>query len=106
MSTATINVPDATGHFGQFGGCFAPETLMTPLDDLGQAYEEAKADPSFQAELDDLLQNYCGRPSPLYFAERWTKHLGGAKIYLKRDEFKRLNGKTVDEVRDFYLPFI
>jgi len=59
---------------------------MTPLDDLGAAYEEAKADPSFQAELDDLLQNYCGRPTPLYFAERWTEKLGGAKIYLKRED--------------------
>lgn len=59
---------------------------MSPLDELSQAYEEAKADPSFQAELDDLLQNYCGRPTPLYFAERWTEKLGGAKIYLKRED--------------------
>ncbi len=86
MSTAVASVPDATGHFGQFGGCFAPETLMTPLDDLGHAYEQAKNDPSFQAELDDLLRNYCGRPTPLYFAERWSERLGGAKIYLKRED--------------------
>ncbi|MFT6178776.1 MAG: tryptophan synthase beta chain [Akkermansiaceae bacterium] len=59
---------------------------MTPLDDLSAAYEEAKADPAFQAELDDLLHNYCGRPTPLYFAERWTEKLGGAKVYLKRED--------------------
>jgi len=78
--------PDATGHFGQFGGMFVPETLMSPLQELAIAYAEAKADPAFQAELDDLLHNYCGRPTPLYFAERWTNLLGGAKIYLKRED--------------------
>ncbi len=78
--------PDVKGHFGQFGGMFVPETLMTPLQDLARAYEEAKADPSFQEELDDLLKNYVGRPTPLYFAERWTEKLGGAKIYLKRED--------------------
>jgi tryptophan synthase beta chain len=65
---------------------FVPETLMTPLQDLAKAYAEAKADPAFQAELDDLLKNYVGRPTPLYFAERWTEKLGGAKIYLKRED--------------------
>jgi tryptophan synthase beta chain len=65
---------------------FVPETLMTPLQDLAKAYEEAKADPAFQAELDGLLKNYVGRPTPLYFAERWTEKLGGAKIYLKRED--------------------
>lgn len=84
MTTATL--PDAKGHFGQFGGMFVPETLMTPLQDLAKAYEEAKADRSFQAELDGLLKNYVGRPTPLYFAERWTEKLGGAKIYLKRED--------------------
>jgi tryptophan synthase beta chain len=79
-------VPDATGHFGPFGGMFVPETLMTPLQDLAVAYDEARKDPSFQAELDDLLHNYVGRPTPLYFAERWTENLGGAKIYLKRED--------------------
>ena len=83
-STATL--PDTKGHFGQFGGVFVPETLMTPLQDLAQAYEDAKADPAFQLELDDLLKNYVGRPTPLYFAERWTEKLGGAKIYLKRED--------------------
>ncbi len=84
MTTATL--PDNKGHFGQFGGMFVPETLMTPLQDLAKAYEDAKADPAFQAELDDLLKNYVGRPTPLYFAERWTEKLGGAKIYLKRED--------------------
>lgn len=83
-STATL--PDSKGHFGQFGGMFVPETLMTPLQDLAKAYKDARADPAFQVELDDLLKNYVGRPTPLYFAERWTEKLGGAKIYLKRED--------------------
>ena len=78
--------PDATGHFGQFGGMFVPETLMTPLKDLEKAYLEAKEDPAFQEELDGLLKDYVGRETPLYFAERWTEKLGGAKIYLKRED--------------------
>lgn len=86
MSTLLPTVPDATGHFGPFGGMFVPETLMTPLQDLAVAYEAARQDPSFQAELDDLLHNYVGRPTPLYFADRWTEKLGGAKIYLKRED--------------------
>jgi tryptophan synthase beta chain len=65
---------------------FVPETLMTPLQQLTVAYEEAKNDPAFHAELDDLLHNYVGRPTPLYYAERWTELLGGAKIYLKRED--------------------
>jgi len=86
MAVPLPQVPDATGHFGRFGGMFVPETLMTPLRDLAQAYKQAKADPSFQAELDHLLADYCGRPTPLYFADRWTERLGGAKIYLKRED--------------------
>lgn len=79
-------LPDASGHFGTYGGRFVPETLMAPLQALTAAYEEAKADPEFQKELDYLLRQYCGRPTPLYFAERWTEQLGGAKIYLKRED--------------------
>ena len=86
MPDLSTTVPDTTGHFGEFGGMFVPETLMTPLQDLAIAYEKAKNDPAFQAELDDLLHNYAGRPTPLYFAERWTGLLGGAKIYLKRED--------------------
>jgi tryptophan synthase beta chain len=78
--------PDATGHFGQFGGMFVPETLMAPLQELSAAYELAKADPAFHEELNGLLTDYVGRPTPLYFAERWTEKLGGAKIYLKRED--------------------
>ncbi|MEO1858222.1 MAG: tryptophan synthase subunit beta [Rubritalea sp.] len=79
-------LPDASGHFGTYGGLFVPETLMAPLQDLTAQYEAAKADPEFQKELDYLLRQYCGRPTPLYFAERWTEKLGGAKIYLKRED--------------------
>ena len=86
MATATPSLPDAAGHFGRFGGMFVPETLMAPLQELAGAYAEARADPAFQEELDDLLTHYVGRPTPLYFAERWTEKLGGAKIYLKRED--------------------
>ena len=79
-------LPDSTGHFGNYGGMFVPETLMAPLQELAEVYEQAKQDESFQAELDDLLTNYCGRPTPLYYASRWTEKLGGAKIYLKRED--------------------
>ena len=83
---STSQLPDSTGHFGNYGGMFVPETLMAPLQELAEVYEQAKLDESFQAELDDLLKNYCGRPTPLYFASRWTEKLGGAKIYLKRED--------------------
>jgi len=78
--------PDATGHFGPYGGRFVPEVLMAPLEELERAYREATADPAFQAELDDLLHNYAGRPTPLYYAKRLSETLGGAKIYLKRED--------------------
>ncbi|GAA5495256.1 tryptophan synthase beta chain [Rubritalea halochordaticola] len=83
---SNTQLPDSSGHFGTYGGMFVPETLMAPLQDLAKSYEEAKADPEFQKELDYLLRQYCGRPTPLYFAERWTEKLGGAKIYLKRED--------------------
>lgn len=88
-TTATFplpTMPDAHGHFGRFGGMFVPETLMAALTELADEYARAKADPNFQAELDRLLHEYVGRPTPLYFAERWTEQLGGAKIYLKRED--------------------
>ena len=74
------------GRFGAYGGRYVPETLMAALEELEAAYEEADADPAFHAELDDLLHHYCGRPTPLYFAKRLTEQLGGAKIYLKRED--------------------
>lgn len=85
FSTSPL-VPDAHGHFGPYGGMFVPETLMAALTELTVEYEKAKKDPAFQKELDHLLANYVGRETPLYFAERWTKELGGAKIYLKRED--------------------
>ena len=78
--------PDAGGHFGPYGGRFVPEVLMAPLEELEAAYLEARSDPAFQAELNDLLRNYAGRPTPLYFARRLTEHLGGARIYIKRED--------------------
>jgi tryptophan synthase beta chain len=80
------SVPDAQGHFGPYGGIFVPETLWTALKELENEYAAARKDPEFRRELADLLENYVGRPTPLYFAERLTEHLGGAKIYLKRED--------------------
>lgn len=86
MSSAPLFSLDAYGHFGRFGGMFVPEILRTPLEELITEYEKASKDPSFQAELAFLQRNYVGRPTPLYFAERWSEKLGGAKIYLKRED--------------------
>ena len=80
--------PDERGHFGIYGGRFVAETLMPLILELEQAYAAAKRDPAFKHEMDGYLTHYVGRPSPLYFAERFTRHLGGAKIYFKRDELK------------------
>jgi tryptophan synthase beta chain len=79
-------LPDARGHFGPYGGRFVPEVLMAPLEALEQAYAEARVDAAFQAELQDLLKNFAGRPTPLYYAKRLSESLGGAKIYLKRED--------------------
>ena len=81
-----MNLPDEKGHFGEFGGRYVSETLIPALTELQNAYEEAKKDPNFQKEIDYYLKNYVGRPTPLYFAECMTKELGGAKIYLKRED--------------------
>src|SRR4030088_1869633 len=81
-----LNQPDASGHFGPYGGIFVPETLMPAIEELQAVYEEARQDPEFVAELDWLLESYCGRPTPLYFAERLTEKLGGPRIYLKRED--------------------
>src|SRR4051794_21480631 len=78
--------PDEHGHFGLFGGRFVAETLMPLILALEKAYADAKVDPAFAQEMGGYLTHYIGRPSPLYFAERMTEHLGGAKIYFKRDE--------------------
>src|SRR6201993_831278 len=85
--SATTSLPAAVaGRFGAYGGRYVPETLMAALEELEHAYAEAKEDAAFQAELEDLLRNYCGRPTPLYFAKRLTEQCGGAKIYLKRED--------------------
>ncbi len=86
MSATITSQPDATGHFGPYGGIFVPETLMTALEELTQAYEAARKDPEFRRELNQLLAEFVGRPTPLYLAERLTAQLGGAKIYLKRED--------------------
>ena len=83
---ALENLPDAQGHFGPYGGMFVPETLMTALNELSAEYATARQDPEFQRELQGLLGDFAGRPTPLYFAERLTQELGGAKVYLKRED--------------------
>jgi len=90
--------PDERGHFGIFGGRYVAETLMPLILDLEKAYNEAKADPSFQNELDYLLEHYAGRPSPLYYAKRLTEKLGGAKIYFKRDELNHTGSHKINNV--------
>ncbi len=81
-----LTVPDAGGHFGPYGGRYVPEVLMAPLEELEQAYLALKYDAAFQAELSDLLKNYAGRPTPLYYAKRLSEKLGGGKIYFKRED--------------------
>jgi len=90
--------PDERGHFGSFGGRYVAETLMPLILDLEKAYGAAKKDPSFQSELDYLLEHYAGRPSPLYFAERLTRELGGAKVYFKRDELNHTGSHKINNV--------
>ena len=82
----TATTPDARGHFGPYGGRFVPEVLMAPLEELEKAYHEARLDPAFQAELKHLLADFAGRPTPLYYAKRLSEKLGGAKIYIKRED--------------------
>ncbi|MFB9374752.1 tryptophan synthase subunit beta [Algimonas porphyrae] len=88
--------PDERGRFGDYGGRFVAETLMPPILSLEKAYEDAKADPAFQAEFDDFMTHYVGRPSPLYFAERLTDHAGGARIYFKRDELNHTGAHKIN----------
>jgi tryptophan synthase beta chain len=88
--------PDAEGRFGAFGGRYVPETLMPLVHELDAAYRAARADPAFKAELDGYLKHYVGRPSPLYFAERLTRHYGGARIYLKREELNHTGSHKIN----------
>ena len=81
-----FDIPDSNGRFGPYGGSFVPETLSYPLQELNEAYESAKSDPSFREELSRLLKEFAGRPTELYFAERLTSKIGGAQIFLKRED--------------------
>ncbi len=90
------DLPDSMGHFGPYGGCFVAETLMGPLEELRLAYEKYRVDPDFQAELDADLARFVGRPTPLYHAERWSRRLGGAQIYLKREDLNHTGAHKVN----------
>jgi len=92
----SANLPDEKGHFGIYGGKFVAETLMQPLDELNQAYQKYMVDPDFQAELDADLAHFVGRPSPLYFAQRWSEELGGARIYLKREDLNHTGAHKIN----------
>src|SRR5215203_4952537 len=96
MPTAAATLPDARGRFGRFGGQFAPETLMPTLAELVAAYEEARADPAFQAEIDRLAEHYVGRPTPLYEAKRLSASLGGARIFLKREDLAHTGAHKIN----------
>lgn len=96
MAVNAIDLPDARGHFGPYGGQYVPETLMALLEDLEAAYGKAKCDPEFWAELDRYLRDYVGRPTPLYFAERLTEELGGPKIYLKREDLAHTGAHKIN----------
>ena len=101
MSPARLrpaSLPDANGHYGRFGGRFVPETLMQPLVDLERAYRAARADARFRRRLRELLSTYAGRPTPLYFAERLTRHVGGARIYLKREDLCHTGAHKINNV--------
>jgi tryptophan synthase beta chain len=97
MSAVTWDAyPNERGWFGEFGGRFVPETLMHPLEELTEAFEQAIRDPQFHAELEGLLRDYVGRPTPLYFARRLTEYLGGAKIYLKREDLAHTGAHKIN----------
>src|SRR4051812_11570429 len=92
-----IEVPDATGHFGPYGGRFVPEALIAALDQLAKEHEAAKSDPEFQEELDDLQRNYAGRPTPLTHARRFGEAIG-AEVYLKREDLAHTGSHKVNNV--------
>jgi tryptophan synthase beta chain len=96
IQTHATNVPDQRGYYGDFGGRFVPETLMPALDELTAAYEEAMADPEFQARLAHLQATYTGRPTPLSYAARLSEHLGGARIYLKREDLAHTGAHKIN----------
>ncbi len=96
MSAMASDLPDARGHFGPYGGVFVAETLMAALDELRREYEAARQDPDFQAEFRHELRHYVGRPSPIYHARRWSEKLGGAQIYLKREDLNHTGAHKIN----------
>ena len=94
--TPEINNQDPVGRYGSFGGQYVPETLMQALDELSQEYESAKLDDAFKAEIDSLAKNYVGRPTPMYFAKNLTDHLGGAQIYIKREDLAHTGAHKIN----------
>src|SRR5579863_3394497 len=96
MSTATQVWPDVRGRFGPYGGRYVPETLVATLEELERAYAEARADARFNRELDYLLKNFVGRPTPLQFAARLTEYLGGPRIYLKREDLNHTGAHKIN----------
>ncbi len=103
MATATHTpgtteqaLPDAAGHFGRYGGVFVAETLMAPLAELRQAYDHLRGDADFRAELDWTLKHFVGRPTPLYYAQRWSERIGGARIYLKREDLDHTGAHKIN----------
>ncbi|HEY3081111.1 MAG TPA: tryptophan synthase subunit beta, partial [Chloroflexota bacterium] len=93
---ALSTLPDARGHYGPFGGRFVPETVVPALEELIAAYETARRDPAFQAEMEQLARDWIGRPSPLYFAQRLSDRVGGARIYLKREDLNHTGAHKVN----------
>ena len=96
VSFAHYDLPDAQGHFGQYGGVFVAETLMHALAELRDAYEHYRKDPEFIAEFERELKHYVGRPSPIYHAKRWSEMLGGAQIFLKREDLNHTGAHKVN----------
>jgi tryptophan synthase beta chain len=96
MTLTDYNQPDSHGHFGRYGGVFVAETLIAPIAELQQAYAAAQRDPQFLAEFDYELKHYVGRPSPVYHARRWSEHLGGAQIYLKREDLNHTGAHKIN----------
>ena len=95
----TTPLPDSLGHFGPYGGRYVPEVLMSPLEELEKAYQDARNDPDFEAELRSLLRHYAGRPTPLYYARRLTQQLGGAQIWLKREDLLHTGAHKINNCR-------
>ena len=100
VDPAVFDGPDASGHFGPYGGVFVGETLIAAVEELAQVYEKLSADESFWAEYDSELKHYVGRPSPRYFAARLTDSAGGAKIYLKREDLNHTGAHKVNNTID------